>query len=318
MPVLRILGDEARDRVVVIRSRMHDTCVAVGAHPPQLRPVVEVLVGKKAHRRMGGNVVEATQRVRPLGLRVHRCEDRVALDGEAHRHEMRTRAGVHGGEPCDARAREACADPVLVHGADDTVVAVTRAALLLTGGSSRRMGAPKAEITWRGERLADRAARVLTAVCDPVMEVGPGYTALPAAVEEPPGGGPLAALVAGHHELVRRGARDGPIVVLAVDLPFVGPELVRLLADWPGDGTVVPTADGHLQVLCARYGIGVVGTAAGLLAEGRRSLVGLIDRVPAEIVGETRWRAVAGANAHSFADVDTPDDVARWLADVDG
>jgi molybdopterin-guanine dinucleotide biosynthesis protein A len=180
------------------------------------------------------------------------------------------------------------------------------------------MGAPKAEITWRGERLADRAARVLTAVCDPVIEVGPGYTALPATVEEPPGGGPLAALVAGHHELVRRGAPDGPIVVLAVDLPFVGPELVRLLADWPGDGTVVPTADGHLQVLCARYGTGVVGAAAGLLAEGRRSLVGLIDRVPAEMVGETRWRAVAGANAHSFADVDTPDDVARWLADVDG
>ena len=42
--------------------------------------------------------------------------------------------------------------------------------------------------------------------------------------------------------------------MLGVDLPFVEPELVRLLADWPGNASAVPLADGHRQVLCARYG----------------------------------------------------------------
>jgi molybdopterin-guanine dinucleotide biosynthesis protein A len=192
---------------------------------------------------------------------------------------------------------------------------VTRPALLLTGGTSRRMGSPKAELLWRGERLADRAANVLTAVCDPVIEVGPGYTGLPVALEEPRGTGPLAALVAGV-EALALGGPVGGVVVLAVDLPFVGPELIRLLADWPGDGSVVPVDDGHRQVLCARYGDDATAPAARLLAEGRRSLVALVDQVTVELVRESRWHAVAPT--HAFADVDTPDDVTRWLSHVDG
>ena len=181
------------------------------------------------------------------------------------------------------------------------------------------MGTPKAQIVWRGERLADRAARVLAAVCDPVIEVGPGYTAVASVLEEPRGAGPLAALVAGHEELARRGMGRVPVVVLGVDLPFVGPELIRLLADWPGAGTVVPDAGGHLQVLCARYGLDALALAARTFAQGRRSLVGLVEQVGAEIVPEARLLpVVAEGHPTAFADVDTPDDVARWLGDGDG
>ncbi len=74
---------------------------------------------------------------------------------------------------------------------------MTCAGVLLTGGASRRMATDKATIVWRGETLAARAARVLTAVCDPVIEVGPGATQLPCVREHPAGSGPLAAFVAG-------------------------------------------------------------------------------------------------------------------------
>ncbi|MGH2660413.1 MAG: molybdenum cofactor guanylyltransferase, partial [Actinomycetota bacterium] len=107
------------------------------------------------------------------------------------------------------------------------------AALLLTGGSSRRMGTDKARLMVDGCSLAERAAEALAVVCDPVLEVGPGHTALPAVREDPPGSGPLAALGAGWAALSAAGHR-GPVVVLAVDMPYVTPDLLRLLAERPG------------------------------------------------------------------------------------
>src|SRR5438105_2544862 len=59
------------------------------------------------------------------------------------------------------------------------------AGVLLTGGASRRMGLDKATLVVDGETFAQRAARVLTAACDPVIEVGSGVTVLPCAREEP-------------------------------------------------------------------------------------------------------------------------------------
>src|ERR1700736_1061525 len=71
------------------------------------------------------------------------------------------------------------------------------AALLLTGGTSRRMGRDKATLPVNGTPLAERTATLLAQVADPVVEVGPGWTGLVAVREEPAGQGPLAAMAAG-------------------------------------------------------------------------------------------------------------------------
>ena len=80
---------------------------------------------------------------------------------------------------------------------------------------------------------------------------------------------------------------------------------------------VVDPIDGSLN---AKRGIGFfslsIAVANGLLTEGRRSLVALLDRTRAEQIPEDRWREVARANA--FADLDTPADVSRWSRRVDG
>ncbi len=182
------------------------------------------------------------------------------------------------------------------------------AGLLLTGGASRRMGRDKALIEVDGVTLADRAAAVLAEVCDPVLEVGPGHTSLPAVREDPPGSGPLAALEAGWAELRRRG-HDGPVLVLAVDMPWVTPELLRWLADRPGGTTAVPRVGDHPQPLCARYQPATLDLVAGYLASGRRRLRDLLETIEVDWITPEEWAEATGEEA--FADADTPEDLDR-------
>lgn len=178
------------------------------------------------------------------------------------------------------------------------------AGLLLTGGASRRMGTDKARLVLNGESLAARAARVLSTVCDPVVEVGPGVSGLPAVQEDPSGAGPLVALLAGVGAL----GRPRSVLLLACDMPFVEPPLLELLADRPGWGTVIPVVEGRFQYACARYGPAAFDAAQTSLRMGVSSLRELANS-DCEYLTRAEWGAVA--SVRSFADVDTPDDLVR-------
>lgn len=181
-------------------------------------------------------------------------------------------------------------------------------ALLLTGGTSRRMGFDKASLVVDGEPCASRLARLLSAVADPVIEVGPGWTGLRFVVEEPPGAGPLAAVAAGCAEL-GRAEHYGPALVLACDLPLVTPELLALLVSRPGRRSVLPLVAGRAQPLCARWSAADLAAAEPLVVSGERTLRLLPSRGEAELLDEHTWSAVTGATA--FVDVDTPAELDR-------
>lgn len=173
--------------------------------------------------------------------------------------------------------------------------------LLLTGGTSSRMGQPKAVLERDGETLAGRSARLLQRVCDPVVEIGPGYTMLTRVDEDPPGRGPLAALVAGADAV----PGTGPVLLLACDLPFVTEGLLARIASWPGPDSVVPLdRDGVVQPVCARYSPAALDLARELLATGERSLRSLL-RGP----GVTRLDDIDG---RELVDVDTPAEALEW------
>jgi molybdopterin-guanine dinucleotide biosynthesis protein A len=171
-------------------------------------------------------------------------------------------------------------------------------AVLLAGGRGSRMGGVhKPALVVAGSTLLDRA---LTAVADAseVVVVGPeSATARPVVWtrEQPPGGGPVAALAAGL-DLV-----TAPVTaVLAADLVGVTADTVaRLRAAVRADGAVLD--DGRPQWL-----IGVWRTDAlrRVLPEdpagaSLRSVLGALDYAPvAAAPGET-------------ADVDTPADLAK-------
>jgi molybdopterin-guanine dinucleotide biosynthesis protein A len=149
---------------------------------------------------------------------------------------------------------------------------------------------------------------MLGAVCGPVLEVGPGYGALRACREPEPGAGPLAAFVAGSAALAADG-HAGPVIVLAVDLPFITIGLLEWLAEHGGAGCVVPIVAGQPQTLCARYSTDARRVAPALYEHGDRSMRALLATVAVTEVDEAGWSTVG--DAAMFTDVDTLDDAAR-------
>ncbi len=170
------------------------------------------------------------------------------------------------------------------------------------------MGRDKATIVVGGASLAERCAAVLRAVAKPVLTIG-GEAGTGLEDVGDPREGPLVALDAGMRALMRAG-HDGPVFVLACDMPLVTAGMLHALADHRrGADAVVPIADGRLQPLCAVYGASARDVIARCVESGARSMRDAlaamrIEIVPAEALGEPQ----------AFTDLDTPQDVERVSA----
>jgi molybdopterin-guanine dinucleotide biosynthesis protein A len=130
-------------------------------------------------------------------------------------------------------------------------------AVVLTGGRAVRLqGADKATIEVGGATLLERVLAAVDGI-DEVVVVGEEVgTSRPVTWlrEDPHGGGPAAALLAGLSGLPRT---PRWVVVLAVDLPLVTTGTVQRLRDACGqegpDGALLVDEGGHRQLLCAVY-----------------------------------------------------------------
>jgi molybdopterin-guanine dinucleotide biosynthesis protein A len=190
-------------------------------------------------------------------------------------------------------------------------------AVVLAGGRGRRLGGvDKATLEVGGRALL---ARVLDSVPDAGHRVVVGPGPLPRGAravlvrEEPPGGGPVAALGAG-----LAAVRDPVVVVLACDLPFADGAPAVLVAALAAagadaDAAVARDADGRAQPLMAAYRR---DTLARVLAD----LEPLQGRAMREVVARLRVRDVTASELPALAllDVDTPDDLATARQKEDG
>ncbi|MDC2957333.1 NTP transferase domain-containing protein [Streptomyces gilvifuscus] len=150
-------------------------------------------------------------------------------------------------------------------------------AVVLAGGAARRLGgADKPGVRVGGRALLDR---VLTACADArttVVVADPRPTPRPVlwAREDPPGGGPLAALDAG-----LRHTSAEQVVVLSADLPFLGAPTVRRLLSalraGTADGALLTDADGRDQPLVAAYRRPALHRGLSGLTEEHSGLTGL-------------------------------------------
>lgn len=181
--------------------------------------------------------------------------------------------------------------------------------LVLTGGSSRRLGSDKASAHVGGRPLLDRLLEQLPADL-PVVVVGPRPDAAADDVrftrEDPPGSGPLAGIGAGM-ALVRTPL----VVVLATDMPFAVPvvaTVVARLADADPDvAAVIPIdPDGQLQPLSAAYRTDALRRSLAAL----EPLAGRPVRAMLPALRVMEW-PVSG---DELADVDTAGDLARARA----
>lgn len=181
-------------------------------------------------------------------------------------------------------------------------------AIVIAGGGGRRLGgADKASITVGAHTLLDRALAAVSDA-DRTIVVGPDRD-LPSAVivvsEQPAGGGPAAAVVAGLAEVM-----NPWVVVLACDMPFVTAAHVQRLkaavTTSPSagvDGATYVDSDGHRQLLAAIY-----------RAESLRRSARALDAVSGasmRALAECLTLVELEADSEMSLDCDTWDDVAR-------
>lgn len=190
-------------------------------------------------------------------------------------------------------------------GMSDQHPAIVSAVVLVGGRASRMGGGDKPLLEVGGATLLARAVHALRdAGCRPVVAVGPELDASAPVHwvrEQPPFGGPVAALAA-----ALDGADAGEwTVLLAGDLPRADEIVPRLVAGIPesADG-VVFIADGHPQWLSGIYRTSAL----------RRALAELGDRVAGTscraLLGDLELVLLADHDGLTI-DVDTPEDLAR-------
>ncbi|MGA5208822.1 NTP transferase domain-containing protein [Streptomyces pseudogriseolus] len=128
-------------------------------------------------------------------------------------------------------------------------------AVVLAGGAARRLGgADKPAVRVGGRPLLDRVLAACADARTTVVVAGPRPTARPVtwAREDPPGGGPVAALDAGLRHVTAE-----HVVLLSADLPFLDGRTVGALLDalrrGAADGVLLTDADGRDQPLVAAY-----------------------------------------------------------------
>lgn len=174
------------------------------------------------------------------------------------------------------------------------------------------MGENKAFIDFRGQTLLDRALATLRAACGSVTIVGDPQTFFsyhPVVPDLFPGSGPLAGI---HTALTHSSTELN--LLLAVDMPFVRPELLRFLLQKAEDGAhastafvTIPQTSRGLQPLCAIYRRAFAPVAEKAMRSGNYKIDATFGDIPIHVIAEQQL-AAAGFSEKDFFNVNTPDD----------
>jgi molybdenum cofactor guanylyltransferase len=213
---------------------------------------------------------------------------------------------------------------------------LSRAAFVLAGGKSSRMGVDKAFLDFHGRTLLDRALATVRAVCDRVAILGdplkfnaamfkaerfeaarlqssdpdclkrPDRQALPVIPDIFLNCGPLAGI----HAALLNSTADLNLM-LAVDMPLVTPDLLEFLFTTAVENgsivTLARTAVG-LQPLCAVYRREFASTAEHQLRVGKHKIDAAFEAIATHIIEPDRL-LIAGFNEKLFANLNTPEDL---------
>jgi len=179
---------------------------------------------------------------------------------------------------------------------------------VLAGGTSDRMGRPKAALGIDGVTFLERAVATLDGVCGEVVvcggdEVAQGRPVLP---DVTLGAGPLSGVASALDH-----ADGRPVFILAVDFPLVTVETVRrVIGRGPMRGQArIARVDGRIQPVCGVYAGDLAPVVRERLESGDRSLMAFLRRVP--------HLTLVDITDGSLRNVNTPDDYAELVAGYD-
>jgi molybdopterin-guanine dinucleotide biosynthesis protein A len=187
--------------------------------------------------------------------------------------------------------------------------------VIQAGGRSTRMGGePKALMDVGGARIVDRVVRALREVSDDLLLVTNtpdlyGSLGLPMVPDVFPDSGSLGGIYSG-----LAAASGEAALTVACDMPFLSPDVMRLVTARAGEADVVaPLVGGQWETLHACYGKACLGPIEQRLRAGRLKITGFFPDVRVLAVPEdevARW----GRPDVVFMNVNTPDDLARARA----
>jgi molybdopterin-guanine dinucleotide biosynthesis protein A len=186
---------------------------------------------------------------------------------------------------------------------------------VLAGGAARRYGGrPKGLIELGGRRILDRVVDALHAVTgEPPLLVAnapEGPTWRPD-LHTIPDVRPDCGSLGGIYTAVVAGA--GPVLCVAWDMPFVSPELLRVLADGSaGYDAFLPESDGRrgVEPLCAVYAPACGPAIERQLAGGNLKAIGFHPEVKVGTLRLERVREFGDPDV-LFFNVNTPADLER-------
>ncbi len=160
---------------------------------------------------------------------------------------------------------------------------------ILVGGQSRRMGTNKALLTLApsGPTVIELVVCAVRQVTDDIALVGPhpdrvAYPDLPWVTDETSGAGPLAGIQAALTH-----ARHESVLVVACDMPFLNPALLRYMISQPRDYDIlVPEIDQRLQPLHAIYRRSCLPIIGRFLDRGENRVQGWFPEAKVMVIPE--------------------------------
>jgi len=187
--------------------------------------------------------------------------------------------------------------------------------VIQAGGRITRMGGePKALVELAGKRIVERVVDALSAVLDDLLVVTNTperyeFLHLPMVADRYPDGGSLGGIFTG----LEAAGGDAAFTV-ACDMPFLSPDVVRLVLARAGDADVViPCVNGQYETMHALYAKACLAPMEARLRAGQLRIVGFFPDVR---VLEIDAAAVARHRAPevAFMNVNTPDELAQARA----
>ncbi len=182
-------------------------------------------------------------------------------------------------------------------------------AAILAGGRARRLhGRDKSALLVDGRRIIERQVDALRPLVGEILLVGrESAPDTPAGVRPVPdrlsGRGPLGGL-----QTALRAAAGDPTVVVACDMPFVSTAFLgHLLALAEGADAAVPYTDRGYHPLCAAYARAALPAVERHLAEGRLTMIALVDDLDIRTIAADRIDAF-GDHRRLLANINTPAD----------
>lgn len=175
-------------------------------------------------------------------------------------------------------------------------------------------GEPKALLEVGGRRIIQRVIDAITPVVVELLIVTNtpdryAFLGLPMVPDVHPGTGALGGIYSG-----LRAASGEAALTVACDMPFLHPEVARLVVARAAEGDVViPRVGGQLETLHACYARRCLPAIAARLAAGQLKIVGFFDAVRVVEIPEAeiaRWADPAVV----FMNVNTPAELERARA----